>query len=128
MGSEEGDNVASVLACFGEVHSEIKRDAMLHTLHLSNTKGETSRALSKDRASLLKKALITSGMRVLGVLFMAVGEALTQCKHTVQVQLAWNLAPHVYSTNPRWVSAPLVILYAASIPPSPVFIYNRIYL
>lgn len=56
MGSEEGDNVASVLVCFGEVHSEIKRDAMLHTLHLSNKKGETSRALSKDRASLFKKS------------------------------------------------------------------------
>lgn len=37
---KKGDNVASVLVCFGElaVRSEIKRDAMLCTLHLSNKK------------------------------------------------------------------------------------------
>lgn len=53
MGGEKGDNVASVLVCFGElaVCSEIKRDAMLCTLHLSNKKGETQHGLSKGRAS-----------------------------------------------------------------------------
>lgn len=53
MGGEKGDNVASVLVCFRElaVCSEIKRDTILCTLHLSNKKGKTQRSLSKDRAS-----------------------------------------------------------------------------
>lgn len=44
MGGEKGDNLASVLVCFGELAacSEIKRGAVLCTLHLSNKKkGET---------------------------------------------------------------------------------------
>lgn len=38
-----GGNAASVLVCFGElaVRSEIKRDAVLSTLHLSKKKGAT---------------------------------------------------------------------------------------
>lgn len=47
--------MAPVLVCFGRlaVRSETKRDAMLHTLHLSNPKKRRtiSSPLSKDRAS-----------------------------------------------------------------------------
>lgn len=93
MGGEKRDNVASVLVSCRElaVRSEIKRDTMLCTLHLSNKKtGETQRSPSEERASrvaapskkhFLKKATITAGTSVLAGLFMAVGETLTMQAH-----------------------------------------------